>query len=112
MPAGNQQQATGPRKVDGSPDMRYKGNEVEGTPAYDARHRNPHFGHPPPERVRRNRPLGDAKAGDIVNADGTLDMRFLQNKIKMGLVPDPRTGEFVTQASGQQEPAARRGGRG
>jgi hypothetical protein len=87
---------TGPRKMNGEPDLRFKENEVEGTPAYDARHRNPHYGAPPPERVRRNRPMGDPDKGDIVNADGTLDMRFLQNKIKMGLVPDPETGEFRT----------------
>lgn len=27
--------------------------------------------------------------GDAVNADGTLDMRFLENRIKAGIVSDP-----------------------
>ncbi len=31
--------------------------------------------------------MGDE--GDAVNADGTLDMRFLENRIKAGIVEDP-----------------------
>jgi hypothetical protein len=80
-------QGQGPTKLDGTPDQRFKGNEQEGTPAYDSRHRNPHQGQPPPERQRSDRPVGGE--GDITNADGTLDMRFLENRIKAGLVADP-----------------------
>ena len=46
----------GPRKVDGSPDLRYKANERPGTAVYDSRHRNPHAGGPPPQRRRHDRP--------------------------------------------------------
>lgn len=81
------QNSDGPKKLDGSPDQRFKGNEQEGTAAYDSRHRNPHQGQPPPERQRQDRPVGGE--GDITNADGTLDMRFLENRIKAGLVSDP-----------------------
>lgn len=76
----------GPRNLDGSPDHRFKSNEEPGTPAYDSRHRNPHQGQPSPLRQRSDRPVGDKD--DIVNADGTLDMRFLENRIKAGLVKD------------------------
>jgi hypothetical protein len=82
-----QGQNDGPKKLDGSPDMRFKGNETPGTPVYDSRHRNPHQGQPPPERQRHDRPVGGE--GDITNNDGTLDMRFLENRIKAGLVADP-----------------------
>lgn len=98
---GNHQAVpTGPTKVDGSPDQRYKENEKEGTPAYDSRHRNPHAGGPPPQRMRHDRPMGDE--GDAVNADGTLDMRFLENRIKAGIVEDP---DAERRFAAEQEPA-------
>jgi hypothetical protein len=77
-------QTNGPTKLDGSPDLRFRGNDVPGTAAYDSRHRNPHQGQPSPLRQRNDRPVG--QEGDITNADGTLDMRFLENRIKAGLV--------------------------
>lgn len=80
-------ESTGPKKVDGTPDQRYVNNAPPGSPAYDSRHRNPHAGQPPPERQRHDRPV--AKEGEIANDDGTLDMRFLENRIKAGLVTDP-----------------------
>ncbi len=84
---GKQQNHEGPVKLDGTPDQRFKENEEKGTPAFDSRHRNPHPGQPSPLRARSDRPVGDE--GDVVNADGTLDMRFLENRIKAGLVENP-----------------------
>ena len=93
------QEHTGPRKVNGEPDMRYKANETPGTAVYDSRHRNPHAGGPPPQRRRHDRPMGEE--GDAVNADGTLDMRFLENRIKAGIVEDP---ELERRQAAEDEP--------
>lgn len=104
-----QSKSSGPVKVDGSPDLRYKANERKGTAAYDSRHRNPHAGGPPPQRRRHDRPMGEE--GDAVNADGTLDMRFLENRIKAGIVTDP---ELERKHAAEDEPhvaANRRKGR-
>lgn len=79
--SGNKSSPPGPLKVDGSPDLRYKENERPGMAIYDSRHRR---GEVPKHRT--DRPMGEE--GDLVNADGTLDMRFLENRIKAGLVAD------------------------
>ena len=99
----------GPKKVSGAPDLRYKANETPGTPAYDSRHRNPHAGGPPPQRMRHDRPVGEE--GDAVNADGTLDMRFLENRIKAGLVEDPDLERREAEAAEPHLPAHKRVGR-
>lgn len=96
---GHAHEPSGPQKVGGGPDLRYKANETPGTPAYDSRHRNPHAGGPPPQRARHDRPMGEE--GDAVNADGTLDMRFLENRIKAGLVENP---ELERQEAEKEEP--------
>lgn len=98
----------GPRKLNGEPDMRFKGNETPGTPVYDSRHRNPHQGRPSPLRARSDRPVGEE--GDITNADGTLDMRFLENRIKAGLVDDPELDRRLAEED-EREPLRQRKGR-
>lgn len=103
------QTAHGPTKVDGSPDQRYKDNEQPGTPAYDARHRNPHEGGPPPQRMRHDRPM--AEEGDPANADGTLDMRFLESRIKAGLVDDPLAERAAAEKDEPHVPAHQRKGK-
>lgn len=104
-----QQESQGPKKLDGSPDQRFKENEQEGTPAYDSRHRNPHQGEPPPERQRNDRPVGGD--GDITNNDGTLDMRFLENRIKAGLVDDPAGERAHAEENERGTPTHQRKGR-
>ena len=92
MATKQQAPSDGPKKLDGSPDLRFRDNDTPGTAAYDSRHRNPHQGQPSPLRQRNDRPVGDE--GDITNADGTLDMRFLENRIKAGLVKE---GDIETE---------------
>jgi hypothetical protein len=77
-----------PTKLDGSPDLRFKENATPGTASYDRIHRGEGSG----GDVRQNRPMGNE--GDITNQDGTLDMRFLENRIKAGLVPDVVTARY------------------
>jgi hypothetical protein len=105
---GTQATVHGPVKLTGEPDLRYKTNEQEGTAAYDSRHRNPHQGQPPPQRQRHDRPMGDGD--DIVNADGTLDMRFLENRIKAGLVEDPEGERAAARTAEPDLPAKQRKG--
>ena len=49
--------------------------------------------------------------GDAVNADGTLDMRFLENRIKAGIVADPDLERRPAAEDEPDTPAHKRVGR-